>query len=53
MLFVRYGDLALDDLNAAIMLHAPGVMAEGNWSVAASVDHRAYLQWIKDTVGTP
>ena len=25
----RYGDLALDDLNVAVMLHAPGVMADG------------------------
>jgi hypothetical protein len=37
----RYGDIALDGLNVAIMLHAPGVMAEGNWSVAAYIDERA------------
>ena len=37
----RYGDVALDDLSVAVMLHAPGVMAEGNWSVAAYVDERA------------
>ena len=37
----RYGDVALDGLNVAVMLHAPGVMAEGNWSVAAYVDERA------------
>src|SRR5438309_890829 len=37
----RYGDVALDDLNVAVMLHAPGVMAEGNWSVAAYIDQRA------------
>src|SRR5215469_11713704 len=37
----RYGDVALDGLNVAVMLHAPGVMAEGNWSVAAYIDERA------------
>ena len=37
----RYGDVALDGLNVAVMLHAPGVMAEGNWSIAAYVDERA------------
>ena len=37
----RYGDVALDDLNVGVMLHAPGVMADGNWSVAAYVDQRA------------
>src|SRR5258708_8601111 len=37
----RYGDVALDDLNVAVMLHAPGVMAEGNWSIAAYIDQRA------------
>ena len=37
----RYDDVALDGLNVAVMLHAPGVMAEGNWSVAAYIDERA------------
>ena len=37
----RYGDIALDGLNVAVMLHAPGVMADGNWSVAAYIDQRA------------
>jgi hypothetical protein len=37
----RYGDVALDGLNAAVMLRAPGVMAEGDWSIAAYVDQRA------------
>src|ERR1700757_5055777 len=36
-----YGDVVLDDLNVAVMLHTPGVMAEGNWSVAAYIDQRA------------
>ena len=35
------GDVALDGLNVAVMLHAPGVMAEGDWSIAAYVDERA------------
>lgn len=37
----RYGDIALDGLNALIILHAPGVMADGDWSVAAYIDQRA------------
>jgi hypothetical protein len=37
----RYGEVVLDGLNVAVMLHAPGVMAEGNWSVAAYIDERA------------
>ncbi|WP_315717647.1 MULTISPECIES: DUF1326 domain-containing protein [unclassified Bradyrhizobium] len=37
----RYGDVALDGLNAAVMLHAPGVMGDGDWSIAAYVDQRA------------
>ena len=37
----RYGDVALDGLNVAVMLHSPGVMAEGNWSIAAYIDQRA------------
>jgi hypothetical protein len=37
----RYGDLALDGLNVLVILHAPGVMADGNWSVATYIDQRA------------
>jgi hypothetical protein len=37
----RYGDVALDDLNVAVIVHAPGVMGDGNWSVAAYNDERA------------
>jgi hypothetical protein len=37
----RYGEVALDGLNAAVMLRAPGVMAEGDWSIATYVDQRA------------
>jgi hypothetical protein len=37
----RYGDVALDGLNAAVVAHTPGAMADGNWSVAAYVDERA------------
>ena len=28
-----YGEVALDDLNIALALNAPGPMAEGNWKV--------------------
>ena len=32
---------ALDGLNVALAVHAPGPMAEGNWSVAAYIDQNA------------
>jgi len=37
----RYGDVALDGLNALVILQSPGVMAEGNWSIATYIDQRA------------
>jgi len=37
----RYGDIVLDGLNVLVILHAPGVMADGDWSVAAYIDQRA------------
>jgi len=37
----RYGEVALDGLNVFVVLHAPGVMADGGWSVATYVDERA------------
>src|SRR5271167_1884053 len=36
-----YDDLSLDGLNVAVMAHAPGPMAEGNWTLAAYIDERA------------
>lgn len=36
----HYGDVTLDGLNAAVIAHTPGAMAEGNWSVALYVDER-------------
>jgi len=36
-----YGGLSIDGLNVAVVAHAPGPMAEGNWSVAAYIDERA------------
>src|SRR5262245_61768415 len=30
-----YGDVALDGLNVALAVHAPGPMGEGNWAVGA------------------
>jgi hypothetical protein len=36
-----YGDVALDGLNVAVAVHAPGPMAEGRWSVGAYIDQRA------------
>ena len=36
-----YGNLALDGLNAIVMVYTPGVMADGNWSVALYLDARA------------
>ncbi len=37
----RYGEVPLDGLNVAVMSHAPGPMADGNWTVAAYIDERA------------
>lgn len=36
-----YGTVQLDGLNAALMAHVPGPMANGNWSVALYLDERA------------
>ena len=37
----NYGDVALDGLNVALAVHAPGPMADGNLSAAAYIDERA------------
>ena len=37
----RYDQVSLDGLNVALVAHAPGPMADGNWSVAAYIDERA------------
>jgi len=37
----NYGDVSLDGLNVALAAHAPGPMADGNWSAAAYIDERA------------
>jgi hypothetical protein len=36
-----YGELSLDGLNVALIAHAPGPMADGNWTLAAYIDERA------------
>ena len=36
----RYGGMALDGLNFAVIAHTPGAMAEGHWSVGVIVDER-------------
>lgn len=36
-----YGNVRLDGLNAVTVVHMPGSMAEGNWSVALYLDERA------------
>jgi hypothetical protein len=37
----RYGQTDLDGLNVILTAHAPGPMADGNWTVAAYLDQRA------------
>lgn len=37
----RYGAVPLDGLNVALVAHAPGPMANGNWTAAAYIDERA------------
>ena len=36
-----YGAVALDGLNLALIAHAPGPMADGNWTAAVYIDERA------------
>jgi hypothetical protein len=36
-----YGKVPLDGLNVAVVAHTPGVMSEGNWTLAAYIDERA------------
>ena len=40
----RYGDTALDGLSFAILLHTPGPMIQGNWTVGVVVDERGNAQ---------
>jgi hypothetical protein len=37
----RFGETALDGLSAVLAIYTPGVMAQGDWSVACYVDERA------------
>lgn len=37
----KYGDVAIDGLNAVVAIRTPGAMAEGNWSAAIYLDDRA------------
>lgn len=37
----RFGNVALDGINFAVVGHTPGVMANGNWSVSVITDKRA------------
>lgn len=37
----NFGSTSLDGLNAVIVAHTPGPMAEGNWSAALYLDERA------------
>src|SRR3954451_14353059 len=36
-----YGKVSLDGLNVAVVGHTPGIMGEGNWTLAAYIDERA------------
>lgn len=37
----NYDKVSLDGLNVAVVGHTPGIMAEGNWTLAAYIDERA------------
>jgi hypothetical protein len=37
----QHGDTKLDGLSFAVLLHTPGAMIEGNWTVGVIVDERA------------
>jgi hypothetical protein len=36
-----YGRVSLDGLNVAVVVHTPGPMADGNWTLGAYIDERA------------
>jgi hypothetical protein len=36
-----YDNVSLEGLNVAVIVHTPGPMAEGNWTLAAYIDERA------------
>jgi hypothetical protein len=36
-----YGQVSLDGLNVAVIGHAPGAMADGNWTLGTYIDERA------------
>jgi len=40
----RYGNTSLDGLNFAVLLHTPGPMIQGNWTVGLVLDERASVQ---------
>jgi hypothetical protein len=40
----RYGNTPLDGLNFAVLLHTPGAMIQGNWTVGLVLDERASAQ---------
>ena len=37
----KFSDVPLDDMIVALMIHTPGAMSDGNWSVVAYLDERA------------
>ena len=37
----QYGNTRLDGLSFAVLLHTPGAMADGNWTVGVVLDERA------------
>ncbi len=37
----NFGDVSLDGLGLAVMIHTPGAMAEGNWKIGLIIDERA------------
>jgi hypothetical protein len=37
----NYGQSSLDGLNVAVVVHTPGPMADGNWTLGAYIDERA------------
>lgn len=39
-----YGDLGLEGLRFAVLLHTPGAMIDGNWTVGVILDERATVQ---------
>jgi hypothetical protein len=43
----RYGDIALSEINLAVMIEIPGLMSRGNWVAGLFIDNKASVYQVK------